>query len=567
MTAPALACPKQVRCPGCPLGAQAYEEGLVSKGSQLTEALAGYADLSPTLLATRAASPVLEYRLRAKLVSDGKALGLFERGSHRVLDVTGCRVLSPQLARAADALRLLLPLPIYGADLRETSEGALVTLLSEEPPERARLVTAARALVESGAALGVALSWRRPGDVRLLAGAPEAVAGPREARHSLSPGAPYGYAAHGGFVQAHAGQASYVYRAISEQLRDKLGTARILELYAGNGSLALALARSGATVTAVEAYAPAITQAERAAREQGLKLRAVASDAARYTLEVRREDVDAIVVNPPRRGLDPTLRAAIAGLAPGSLAYVSCNPHTMARDAWHLALLGLRLQRAEPLDMIPWSDAVEVLAWFEPSPPPAPRVLFEDDELLAVDKPPHESMANLRERVRRLPHCQHASALSNWGDGVSGACWFQKTKGSSPLSVEHELQLLCRGNLRKQGTIARGGAAGSRYKKLADAARHSLASVLTTDRDEQATLRDFAHIRHHVLGDSASGDAATNDFLMHRHGLDRPFVHVSAAQLRTLSGALREARAELAPDLARVQASLRSGPAEGQVSR
>jgi 23S rRNA (uracil1939-C5)-methyltransferase len=544
LTAPLLDCPKQARCPGCPLGALAYEQGLASKGAELSRALAGYAALSPELLPTRAASTTSAYRLRAKLVSHGNALGLFERGSHRVLDVAGCRVLSAQLTAATAALRRLLPLPIYGADLRETSQGTLVTLLSDEPGRRPQLETAAQALIASGAVLGVALSWRRPGDVRLLAGAPETIAGPSEARHALTTDAPYGYAAHGGFVQAHAGQASYVYGAIAAAIGQQLHP-RVLELFAGNGSLALSLAKAGASVTAVEAYAPAIVLAERAAREQGLKLHAVASDATRYALEVRRGDFDAVIVNPPRRGLDAALRTAIAGIAPRALAYVSCNPHTLARDASHLALLGLRLQRAQPLDMIPWSDAVEVLAWFEPCPPPPPRVLFEDEELLAVDKPAHESTKNLRERVQRRPGCQHAAALTTWGEGVSGACWFQKARRTGTPRVEHELLVLCRGNLRKQGTSH-------------GAARHSLARVLTSDHDELSTLRDFAGIRHPILGDSTSGDAATNDFLLHRHGLDRPFVHVGLARLRTSSGAVLEASSELAPDLAQVQASLSS---------
>src|SRR5689334_15831733 len=79
-----LACAKQDRCPGCPLGAEPYASGLAEKGRDLAAALAPYASLRPELLEPRAASPTLHYRLRAKLVSHGQSLGLFERGSHRV---------------------------------------------------------------------------------------------------------------------------------------------------------------------------------------------------------------------------------------------------------------------------------------------------------------------------------------------------------------------------------------------------------------------------------------------------------------------------------------------------
>jgi 23S rRNA (uracil1939-C5)-methyltransferase len=527
--------------------------------------------------------PTLQYRLRAKLVSQGRALGLFERGSHTVLDVAGCRVLSPALTRASEALRELLPLPIHGADFRETSEGVLITLLTELPNARRTLEQAARQLSASGGALSVAVALRRDGDVRLLSGEPEVVVGPKTARHSLRPFAPYAYAAPGGFVQAHAEQAGYVYGELGRGLAEKLGHAAeptVLELFAGNGSLALALAKAGAKVTAVEGYAPAISLAERAAREQGLTLQAVASDATRFMQSSAGQRFDAVIVNPPRRGLDAELRRAIAGAAPRVFAYVSCNPHTLARDAWHLQRLGLNLLSAEPLDMIPWSDAIEALAWFAPAAPPPPRVLYEDGDFLAVEKPPHEAVSaaanalSLTARVRGLAHCRAAQALDAWGAGVSGVCWFAKhdaahaewARAASDPHAERTLVVLARGTLRKQGTItrreARGqastGGPGSRYKKQRDMGRHALVQVTTLDTSEAGTLRDFASIGHPVLGDAQSGDRASNQFLEHRHGLDRPFVHCATSRLCVGAGRALFASSELTPDLGRVIASLAS---------
>lgn len=571
-----LSCPKQDQCPGCPLGAEPYAAGLARKGRELALALEPYGGLRPALLRPRAASPTLEYRLRAKLVSHGRALGLFERGSHRVVDVEGCRVLSKALTRASAAVRRMLPLPIHGADLRETSEGVLVTLLSEHEAARPLLEAAGRALVDRGEALSVALSVRREGGVRLLSGEPELLAGPGAARHALSSRAPYAYAAHGGFVQAHAGQAGYVHSEIARGLQQRLGGlpgAQVLELFAGNGSLALALAAAGAEVTAVEVYRPALALAERAAREQGLSLTAISSDAARFVQGDSGRRFDAIVVNPPRRGLDASLRRAIGHIQPRALVYVSCNPHTFARDAAHLRLQGCNLECAEPLDMIPWSDAIEALGWFESAPPPAPPVLFEDAECLAVSKGAHEPLAAangpcLAQRVRGLPGCGNAVALEAWGPGVSGACWFSKDPGSAErlreaLRTEQRvLSVVVRGELRKQGRITRrtphDATAGSRYRKQANAGRHSLVWVFSHDLDESGVLRDFASIRHPVLGDATHCDPPSNQFAQHRLELDRPFLHISRSGLSRPGGARHEVQAELAPDLSRVLTCLGS---------
>jgi len=592
-----LECPKQARCPGCPLGALGYEQALQSKAGRLSLLLAHYPTLCPELTPAKPATPRVHYRLRAKLVVAGARLGLFERGSHRVVDIEGCRVLAPGLSVASEALRALLPLPIYGADLRQTSEGVLVNLLTDSPQARPALQQAARALCETGQVLSVAFSLRPEGSLRLLAGKAEVLCGPADARHRLSDDAPFTYAVHGGFVQAHAGQASYVYQQIRAELErelDGLAGREVLELFAGSGTLALLLASSNAKVTAVEAYAATIDLVQRAAVEQSLHLTHRAEDAEHFLSAQNRsrKRYDAVIVNPPRRGLSPELRGSLAALAPRCVAYLSCNPETLARDLSHLAVLGLGAKRAEPLDMIPWSDAIEVLCWLTQALPPLPEVLHEDARFVAVAKPAHEPILEGKEypgsllaRVKRLPGCQAATAVERLDTAVSGVCWFAKSPSTelalrrALASAERRYCVLVRGNLRKQGTISRqrrdpdplreGGSAavgegtravgaGTRYKKQAELGRHSLVHASSTAEDAREVLQAFASIGHAVLGDERHGDARSNQHLSHRHGLDRPFLHCSSVELAGDEGAGITASCELTPDLAAVMRSLAS---------
>src|SRR5262249_4946971 len=157
-------------------------------------------------------------------------------------------------------------------------------------------------------------------------------------------------------------------------------------------------------VLAIESHRPAAEQASRAAHDQRLSLRSLAADAA---IEIERraaegERWDAIAVDPPRRGLPPSLRHACAALAPRATAYASGEPAPLARDLDHFARLGYRADRALAIDLMPQTDEVEALVVLTRGDPIEPRVIHRDDRLIAVDKPPHEPTTPQDGRVRSL---------------------------------------------------------------------------------------------------------------------------------------------------------------------
>ena len=71
-----------------------------------------------------------------------------------------------------------------------------------------------------------------------------------------------------------------------------------------------------------------------------------------------------IVVDPPRKGLEPAVIDAIAAAGPRRGVYVSCNVATQARDAALLVAHGYRVERVQPVDMFCWTSGVESVAAF-----------------------------------------------------------------------------------------------------------------------------------------------------------------------------------------------------------
>jgi 23S rRNA (uracil1939-C5)-methyltransferase len=67
----------------------------------------------------------------------------------------------------------------------------------------------------------------------------------------------------------------------------------------------------------------------------------------------------AVLLDPPRAGLDPTAMAALIEAAPRQIVYVSCDPATLARDVQKLVAAGYSLESVKPFDLFPQTYHVE----------------------------------------------------------------------------------------------------------------------------------------------------------------------------------------------------------------
>lgn len=167
------------------------------------------------------------------------------------------------------------------------------------------------------------------------------------------------------FFQTNVGAAEVLVQRVLAAVPG--GATTVLDLYAGAGLFALPLARSGVRVIAVEENAAAVADGE-ASRA----LNRISAERCRFVVArtedalarnaIRQARAELVVLDPPRTGAgDVVMRLVRDAVAPGRIAYVSCDPDALARD---LAVIGGRggayaIASVTPIDMFPHTPHVE----------------------------------------------------------------------------------------------------------------------------------------------------------------------------------------------------------------
>lgn len=369
-------CPHRPPCPGCP---RFGDPDPPPAARERLDELARANGLAPPPFVRSAA---LRFRHRARLMVRGRSrspkIGLFQQGSHRIVDIPRCPIHHPlvnEIAAAAKRAIRETGTPPY-ADrphrgalralqivVERTTGRAQITLVGNDTRPEPLAPLADRLVAEIGDR--VQGLWWNGNPART-----NAILGPHwhhwhGSEMSVEPvgGVDIHYPP-GAFGQSHPEMAARIAASVAARVPDG---ARVAELYAGCGALTLGLLPRLAALHLNERNEHGLRglEASLAARPARERARCrVWPGPAESALAVLT-DVDAVVVDPPRRGLDPAVCAAIGGSRVARVIYVSCGIESLGRDAGALREAGLRLGEVAAFDAFPYTDHIETLAIFD----------------------------------------------------------------------------------------------------------------------------------------------------------------------------------------------------------
>jgi len=150
-----------------------------------------------------------------------------------------------------------------------------------------------------------------------------------------------------------------------------LANERIVDFFCGLGNFTLPIARSGAQVLGVEGSDALVKRAAQNAVTNDLsgntEFQAMNLFEMDEALLAGMGKFDKWLIDPPRDGAMELVKSITPEIAPGLIVYVSCNPATLARDAFELVQRGYTLKSAGVMNMFPQTSHVESIAVFERS--------------------------------------------------------------------------------------------------------------------------------------------------------------------------------------------------------
>jgi 23S rRNA (uracil1939-C5)-methyltransferase len=334
---------RQGVCGGCDFQHLSYEAQLEAKVEIVRDSLRRIGGIEPPAEIPMIPSPrQWGYRARAEWQYDGDArlIGSYERGTHRICEGNECAVLRPELQALLDELRERMSagtLPRGRMEVRAAvgDEGTTIYPPLTGEPERVLSVKV------NGEQYQFDASCFFQANLDVL---PDLVE--ETLRYSAA-------AIEETIAGADVGEDEPPIRLVA------------VDLFCGVGLFSLPLARRFDRVYGVDSYSRAIQYARQNAEVAGVGNVKLANLPVEQWLSERGRGIGQValaVADPPRTGLEPGSLQGLIRLQPTRIAYVSCDPATLARDLKQLLAHGYALESATAIDMFPQTHHVEVVA-------------------------------------------------------------------------------------------------------------------------------------------------------------------------------------------------------------
>jgi len=370
-------CPLFPRCGGCTLQHLNYFGQLRAKHIHVQNCMRRLAKSDVPVNFPLPARQPFGYRNKTafpvSMGKEGVEIGCYQARSHRVVDAQRCLLQPPQADRCVNLVRQWMNEYQISPYDETTGEGlvrhvvvrstvygdmmAALVINGDHIPYEKELVRSLRLNLPE--VISILLNANRERGNVILGKETKAIFGPDRIRENIS-GLDFDISLNS-FLQVNHDQTELLYTQVLKMAKI-LPNEVVADLYCGAGTITLHAARLAKMVYGVEIVPQAVRDARHNAQLNGIQNASfLLGDCAQALETILREAgrLDLVILDPPRKGLDPKVIGDVAASGAGRVVYVSCDPATLARDLALFQKKGWAAQLVQPVDMFPQTGHVE----------------------------------------------------------------------------------------------------------------------------------------------------------------------------------------------------------------
>lgn len=370
-------CPVYGKCGGCSGQHMRYEATLQAKHAQVEDCLRRIGGLRVEVLPVLGAQAPWRCRNKTALpvagTADSPLLGFYRRRSHDMIPIADCMVAQGALSGVIAAITEWMRKNRVPPYQELTGQGLLrhVVIRTSRGGQLMVLLVATASRLPDLPGLTALLQEKVPGFCALHLSVnrcrSNVILGPQSVRlwgeeviletllgltFEISPLS---------FFQVNPDQTERLYRTAIE-FAALAPEDTVVDAYAGAGTISLCMARRARQVIGIEIVPQAIESARRNMQRNGIAnasfhVAAVETLLPKLVADGLRPDV--VVLDPPRKGVEPAVIEAVLAARPRRVVYVSCHVPTQARDAKLLCEGGYHPTRCQPVDLFCYAGGVE----------------------------------------------------------------------------------------------------------------------------------------------------------------------------------------------------------------
>ncbi len=331
-------CPYFNICGGCDLLHISYEDTLKYKKQKLEDIISKYANIS-TNIDIIPSDNILNYRNKITLKVVNKKIGFYEPSTHKLVQIQNCLLAEKSIQ---DIIPDLHYLNIKNGEIviRSNYNNELIIAITTKD----KITPNISYLKEHYKIAGIILNNKVVnGDDKFI----EII------NHLLF------NVSYDSFFQINRNICSKLFKLIEQETKN---SKVLLDLYCGVGTLGIAanVEKAYGIEIVKNAILNAISNSKINKRNN---IYYMLGDVSTVLPKIK-DDIDTIIVDPPRAGLDDKTKNTIIEFKPNKIIYVSCDPMTLARDIKELSKY-YNLKSIKGLDMFPYTEHCESITVLE----------------------------------------------------------------------------------------------------------------------------------------------------------------------------------------------------------